>query len=304
MSRRNRGFRDLIFGDAFLGLWLIPMFLFVGLLGAGLAAMLVTLYHSQGDQPGAEAAGEQGNDKAQDRGKQLADRENFPFSDPHEAGVYRIRAQEAGEPSRVGSGIAVYSGDDESYLVTTYELVARQGSPRPLETVSVLLPGGEEEAAVHNYSQARDLAIVVVRDHGGNLSVPDWRADARMNEGDPLFLVSVSGQSSEPIVEGTVVRASSHAVVGSFSVSSFAAGGALMDAAGQVVAVASREYQSSSAQGEGGAGVPIEMVCRRLLECAVGDETSEAPSEATGVSPETGQPESGEPGSGQEEPAE
>lgn len=299
MSRRNRGFRDLIFGDAFLGLWLIPMFLLVGLLGAGLAAMLVTLYHDQGAQPEAEAAGEQGTDEAQEQGRELADPENFPFTEPNDAGVYRIRAQEAGEPSRVGSGLAVYSGDDESYLVTTYELVARQGSPRPLDTVQVLLPGGEEEAVVHNYSQARDLAIVVVRDHGRRLPVPDWRADARMNKGDPLFLVSVSGEASEPIAEGTVNRSSSHALVGSLSVNRYAAGGAFMDAAGQVVALASREYQSSSARGEGGVGVPIEMVCRRLLECAVDDESSEGPSEATGVSPEGGQ--EGSPEGGQEE---
>lgn len=293
MTRRNRGFRDLIFGDAFLGLWLIPMFLLVGLLGAGLAAMLVTLYHDQGAEPEAEAAGEQSSGEPEEQADGAADPENFPFTDPSDAGVYRIRAQERGEPSRVGSGLAVYSDDEESYLVTTHELVARQGSPRPLETVQVLLPGGEEEAVVHNYSQARDLAIVVVRDHGRRLPVPDWRADARMNEGDPLFLVSVSGEASEPVAEGTVSRSSSHALVSSLSVSRFAAGGAFMDAAGQVVAVASREYQSSSARGEGGVGVPIEMVCRRLLECAVGDESSEAPSEATGVSPEGGQ---GEPG--------
>lgn len=293
MSRRNRGFRDLIFGDAFLGLWLIPMFLLVGLLGAGLATMLVTLYHTQGAESEAEAAGEQGSDETQAQGQAVADPEEFPFTEPQEAGVYRIRAQERGEPSRVGSGLAVYSGDDESYLVTTYELVSRQGSPRPLDTVQVVLPGGEEEAVVHNYSRARDLAIVVVRDHGRTLPVPDWRADARMEKGDPLFLVAVSGESSKPVQRGTVNRSSSHALVGSMSVGSFAAGGAFMDAAGQVVAVASRGYQSSSASREGGVGVPIELVCRRLLECAVDDESSEGPSEATGVSPEGGQEESG-----------
>lgn len=296
MSRRNRGFRDLIFGDALLGLWLIPMFLFVGLLGAGLAAMVVTLYHNQGAGAGAnaEAAGEQGGDEAPEQGDEPADPQDFPFTEPREAGVYRIRAQERGEPSRVGSGFAVYSDDDESYLVTTYELVARQGSPRPLDTVEVLLPGGDQEAVVHNYSQARDLAIVVVRDHGRRLPVPDWRADARMEEGDPLFLVGVTGESSEPIARGTVSRSSSHALVGSMSVDSSAAGGPFMDAAGQVVAVASTEYQSSSARREGGVGVPIEMVCRRLLECAVDDESSERSNEATGVNPEGGPEEPGD----------
>lgn len=306
MSRpnRRRGFRDLIFGDAFLGLWLVPMFLLVGLLGAGLAGVLVTLYFNQGDRtPEAEAAGEQENgEEPEDEGGE-PDPGGFPYDRPGDAGVYRIRAQVPGEPSRAGSGFAVYSDEGESYLVTTYELVASDDSRRALDTVQVELPGGDVEATVHNYSRPQDLAIVVLRGHGRRLPVPDWRADVRMREGEPLFLVSVSGHASEPVLQGTVNRASSSVVVSSMEVDRFAVGGAFMDAAGQVVAVASNEYRSSSARGDGGVGVPIETLCQRLLECAVGDETTDSPGEATGVRPEGGAPGAGDPDSGGEVPS-
>lgn len=300
----RRGLRDLFFGDAFLGLWLIPLFVLVGLLGAGLAGVLVMLHYDQeiarleaeAGAPGNSAARDQEN--SEDEDVDAADPAEFPYDDPSDAGVYQIRAQTPGEPSRVGSGFTVHSDTEKTFLVTTYDLVARTDSDRAVDEVDVVLPSGEVTGTVHNYDRRQDLAIVVVREGARDLPVASWGADAAsLSAGDPLYLVGVSGQATEPIVEGTVSAATSRAVVPSMSVNSFLIGGALMDASGGVVAVASVEYDAPG-ESEEAYGVPIRVVCQRLLQCtgddedgddAAGDSTgSEESGDAEGIDPEDG----------------
>lgn len=300
MSRgtQRRGFRDLFFGDAFLGLWLVPMFVLVGLLGAGLAGVLVSLYYSnQADGQAESQAGEsQGGDRSASGDGQPEDPQAgaFPYDRPEDAGVYSLRAQPTGQPSRVGSSIAVFSNAQETYLVTTYELVARPGSPRPVATVDALLPRGTVEGRVHNYSREHDLALVVVGE--GGLQVPDWRANTRMDSGDPLYLVSVAGYAGEPVVEGTVREAGPQGVVPSMEVADRQAGGALMDAQGQLVAVASLDYQPVGLSGSGAYGVPIQTVCdAQLLQCGASGQDSAGSPEPTGATPQ-GSTENGEQG--------
>jgi S1-C subfamily serine protease len=272
-----------------LGLWLLPLFLLTAALAATLAGGLAVLYYSQQvsslrtETAGAraqldeavatvEAAVEDATTTIDEQvarvRAQLA--QDPPVDSPNDAGVYAVAAAHADGEVRVGSAFTVFSDENETFLVTTYGLVARRGGGA-VERVEVYLPGQTVTGAVHGFDRSLDLATVLLR--GGPLPVPEWRpAEEPVELGDVLYLVGVGGPDAPAVIEGRVAAASAETVVTTIAVNSFTAGGPLLDADARVVAIAALGFAPfGPAEGPLHYAVPVRSLCRGLLRCTASD---------------------------------
>ncbi len=289
--RRSGRARDVALGSRRrIGLWILPLFLIVGLLGAVLAGTLAVLYYQQEvrrledttavareevaaarEEVGAAAAQARADIEAQVAGVSASLAASAPISAPNEAGIYAVAADHDRGEVRVGSAFTVYSDARETFLVTSYRLVATADGAA-VQRARVFLPGPEPvEVAVHGYDRDLDLAVLVAA--GGPLPVPPWRpAEEAVPLGDGVFAVGVAGADTPAAVEGAVAAVGPRALVADLPLNAFLAGAPVVDGAGRVVAVASLDYAPfGQVQGDLRYAVPIRLLCERLLRCSQAD---------------------------------
>jgi S1-C subfamily serine protease len=332
--RAARDLREAALGtERRLGLWILPLFLMTGLLGATLAGTLAILYYGQQvsrlesttaavrDQ--LDEAVEEVSTTATDAQEQIEEsvrrfQESLatgsPVESPADAGVYAVAADHGDGEIRAGSAFTVFSDASSTFLVTTYRLVAR-GDGGAVTGVDVYAPQGTFTARLHNFDRDLDLAVLVLR--GGPVPVTEWRpADEPVTRGDAIFLAGIAGPGTAAVVEGRVAGISDRAVVPSVPVNAFVAGGPLLDPAGRVVAVASLAYAPFGAvEGDLTYGVPVRRLCERLIRCTaedvggLGDEggsgespAEEPPAEDADAGAEDGTEEEPPPDGGELEP--
>jgi S1-C subfamily serine protease len=285
-----RGLREVALGtERRIGLWILPLFLMTGLLGATLAGTLAILYYGQQvsrlesttaavrDQldeavedvtATAATATEEIEDSVRRFQESLAT--GSPIESPAEAGVYAVSADHDGGEVRAGSAFTLFSDASSTFLVTTYRLVARDDGGA-VTGVDVYAPEGTFTARLHNFDRDLDLAVLVLR--GGPVPVLDWRpADEPVTRGDRIYLAGIAGPGTAAVLEGRVAGISDRAVVPALPVNAFVAGGPLLDSAGRVVAIASLGYAPfGSVEGDLTYGVPIRRLCDRLIRCTAED---------------------------------
>jgi S1-C subfamily serine protease len=283
--------RQALFGsETRFGLWLVPMFLMAGLLGATLAGGLAVLYYGQQvsrlesetsdaraqaaearDEVIDAAAGAEESIEAQLRRAREELATDAPVSSPNETGIYAVSADHGGGEVRVGSAFALFSSDDQTILLTTHALVENDGGA--IRGVDVFFPNQSVTARVHNFDPDLDLATLVV--NGGPVPVPEWRpADEPVSRGDPLWVAGVAGPGTVAVLEGNVAGVSERALVPDVPLNAFLAGAPLVDASARVVGVASLAYAPfGEVPGDLAYGVPIRAVCDDLIRCTDEDIT-------------------------------
>lgn len=309
-SRRTR-LRDRLLGDErHVGLWIFPLFVMAALLGAVLVGGLAALYYGQqaADLRESTERARKGIDDVVDDVENAADqarkdirrqvnraRDEFarssPVESPGQAGVYSVSATHAGGEVRVASAVTVFSSQAETFLISTYALVATEGGGA-VDTVELFLPEQTVTIPVHSIDRQRDLAVLIA--DGGPLPVLDWRpADEPVRRGDVLYAVGVAGADTPAILEGSVAGVSDLAVVPDVPLNAFMAGGPLIDGSGRIVAIASQEYAPFGAvEGSLEYAPPIRMVCDLLIDCTAADLGAEGVNPAPAPSA-TAQPPNG-----------
>ena len=304
MLRRARSVRsqvrDRLFGDdRHIGLWILPLFVMAALLGATLIGGLAVLYYAQQvrDLEQTTAATRRQLDEAvedvdraakqarEDIDQQVGQaRDEFsrrsPVRVPSKGGVYAVSAEHPDGSTRVASAFTVFSNEQETFLVTTYTVAALEDGGA-LPAVNVFLPDQTVALRVHNFDAERDLAVLVA--DGGPLPVLEWRPpDESLSLGDAIYAIGVAGPGTPTVVEGTVAGQSAEAIVPNVQLNSFLEGGPLIDASGQVVAVASQTYSPFGVvPGTLRYAPPIRLVCERLIDCTSADLGAESLGEAS-----------------------
>lgn len=289
-----RGFfrksRDLIMGtERRLGLWVLPLFLVMGLLGATLAGGLAMLYYGQQvrdlersttrvlaqlEERGAELekTAEEAREAIEDQVRQVRESiaQEAPITSPNDAGIYAVAARHAGGEVRVGSGFTIFSDASETYLVTSYSVVATTDG-FAVRTADVYLPSNTVTATVHNYD--RDLDIATLRLRGGPLPVPEWRpGDQEIRRGDVVYAAGIAGPGAPTVLEGVIAGVSPEAILPDLSLNAFLSGGPLLDASGKVMGIAAIGYRPyGPVSGDLTYSVPIRAICRRLVRCTRAD---------------------------------
>lgn len=272
-----------------VGLWLLPLFVLTAALAATLAGGLAVLYYSQQvaslraetasaraqlDEAVAtvESAVEEATTTIDEQvarvRAQLA--QGLPVDSPNDAGVYAIAAQHEDGAVRVGSSFTVFSDENETFLITTYGLIAQSGGDT-VDQVEVFVPGQTVTGTVHAFDRDLDLAAILLR--GGPLPITEWRPpDEALALGDAVYLVGIGGPDTPTIAEGRVAALSARTIVPTVAFNSFTAGGPLMDNDGRVVGIATPGFRPFG-PGEGALSyaVPIRSLCDGLLRCTSTD---------------------------------
>lgn len=289
MSTTRERVRDAVLGnERRIGVWIVPLFLIVALLGATLAGSVAALYYGQqvsqleSTTANARAEVEQARQEitataseaqktidAQMRRAREELAQEPPIESPRDAGVFAVSADHAAGEVRVGSAFVISSKENETHLATTYNLV--QSGDQAVESVRVFLEGGPVPAVVHNYDPEHDVATLSL--DAGPLPVPDWRpGDDPIQSGDPAYLVGVAGPGASSVLEGRVAAVSNEALVPTIPVNSFLAGAPLVDASGRVVGMASVSYAPyGPVDGDPLYAVPLQALCARAVDCTLAD---------------------------------
>jgi len=299
--------RDVALGSRRrIGIWILPLFVLVATLSAALAGGLAFLYYGQqvealeGTTASARADLDGAVERvstvaseataaidAQVRGVEESLADGPPITAPAGSGIYAVAADHPGGEVRVGSAFTLFSDTRETYLATSYRVIA-SGGGTAVPTARLSVPGqGAVEVRVHNFDAALDVAVLVAP--GGPLPLLPWRpAEEPLAAGAPAFLAAVAGEDTPVALGGTVAGVGPRAIVTDLPVNAFVSGGPLTDAAGRVVAVAATGYEPFGALGgDLTYAVPVRLLCSRLLQCTPQDLGPEGlgPGEGTGTLP-------------------
>lgn len=174
-------------------------------------------------------------------------------------------ADVAGAP-RVGTAFGVFSSPDGvTFLLTSFSVVrAAAVVPGPPVTVRSA-DGTETGAAIVSVDESRDLALLSV-DRPGQPTL-DW-ADGAPAVADRIFAVSALGAEGASVLEGRVVDVSAAGILHDLPVGGPFLGAPVLNASGEVVAVASTSYAPLGFAPEGVLwAVPVRAACEVVLDC-------------------------------------
>lgn len=199
------------------------------------------------------------------------DPEGEPGPDPDEGddGPDEDRQPAPAEPrsapttTRAAAGFVAARDGDTTFLVTTFALLADpRGGDRPVDRpVQVRTAVGEVTGQVHSWDAAADLLLLRV---GGDAIAPlPWRPEDRpLGAGDRVVAVGVT-PTLEPVrVGGSVGAVTEQGLITDLPSLELLAGGPVVDADGQVVAMTSRR---AAPFGQDPVAVPIRQLCGDLL---------------------------------------
>jgi S1-C subfamily serine protease len=180
---------------------------------------------------------------------------------------------DVGGPS-VGSAFVVFADGDQSFLLTSFEVV-RAATAEPGPGIVVRKGDDQVDAELFTWDEARDLALLSVP--RGDLPALSFVEDAgSVAPGDRVFVVSGLGTDGASITQGTIADAAANGIQHDAGVGAAWRGGPLVDGDGRVVGVASRRY---APLGFDPLGVffapPIQLACESVIRCPGGD--AEAP---------------------------
>jgi S1-C subfamily serine protease len=166
-----------------------------------------------------------------------------------------------------GSGFVVLSNERESWVLTTYGLVA--GSVAEKSAVNVSFGGDRRQATVYSWDPSTDLALIIIR-AGGIRALTDW-ANQETAIGTRVWAIGTSpGQLSSAAAQGYLLDNSEAGLLTDADVPSNATGGPLVDRDAKVLGVLSLTYAPQGYTPSNGWAVPIRNACRRVLRCPEG----------------------------------
>jgi S1-C subfamily serine protease len=163
-----------------------------------------------------------------------------------------------------GSGFVVLSNEKESWVITTYNLVA--GAVADKSQITVSLGADRKQASVYSWDPSSDLALAIIRT-GGATALTDW-AKGETALGSRVWAVgSSAGRFGSAAAQGFLIDTSDVGLLTDADVPTNASGGALLDRDGKVLGVLSLSYAPQGFAPSNGWAVPIRMACKRVLRC-------------------------------------
>lgn len=176
----------------------------------------------------------------------------------------------AGQPS-VGTAFVVASNNGQTLLLTSYTTVsAATHSPGPQVLVSQGDAGAQTPATVRSWDPQYDLALLVLP-KAGLTAITPAPSSPSLVPGDRLFAVSGLGSAGASLDQGAVVDVASSGLELDTAIGTAFQGGPIINQAGQVVGVASRNYAPLGFTSQGTYFVPfVEAACAKVLSCPGG----------------------------------
>lgn len=163
----------------------------------------------------------------------------------------------------VGTGFVVTSSPNESWILTSFSVVA--GAASTQQPVRVRLGTADREATVYSWDDSKDLALVILK--VGGLPVIEW-AKEEPSIGARIWAVGTApGRLGASAAEGHLLDVSKDGLLTDADVAPHGAGGPLLSSDGRVLGVLSLRYAPPGFPPSNGWAVPIRLTCQRVLRC-------------------------------------
>lgn len=230
--------------------------------GAG----IVTVHVWTGDPPPPPASGE-GTDGAalQDQSTQQPPGDQGQAT-PTPAPAPSPTPTRAPRGERYGSGFAVASEGQVTFIVTTYDVVADPSGPDGIsDEMEVITPEGAFPAVIHSWDASRNLALL--RTEAPGIEILEWRPTAEpLNVGARVVVAGVTPSLGSVQLAGQVGYVDVTAIVTDLPDVPFLRGAPVVDDEGLVVAVYATSYAPfGAAAGRDQASIPAPLLCERML---------------------------------------
>jgi S1-C subfamily serine protease len=176
----------------------------------------------------------------------------------------------AGQPS-VGTAFVVSSTGKQSLLITSYTTVtAATHSPAPQIYVTQGDASAQTAVTLSTWDPTNDLALLILPS-GNQPALKVAPSDPPPSPGDRLFVVSGLGTAGASVAEGTVVDVASAGLELDADIGVAFQGGPVINRAGQVLAIGSRNYSPLGFTGQSPWFVPyVQAACNKILTCPGG----------------------------------
>ncbi len=173
---------------------------------------------------------------------------------------------ESGAPTE-GSAFVAGSFGGQTFLLTSLAVV-RAATRDPGPEITVRSGGSEAKVTLWTWEEERDLALLVLPRSAPGLTWATGEPEAK--PGDKVFVAAAGG-----LTRGVITAVSPAAIAHNVVVDPGRQGAPLVDERGQVLGMASSEFNP------GGAGtdriffaVPVTRACERVLSCGGGNTTA------------------------------
>jgi len=183
--------------------------------------------------------------------------------------LFFVHTQDVNGQPVVGSAFVISSNNDQSLLITSASAVAAsQQSPGPV--VFARQANNDIKVSVRTVDAANDLALIVLP--RGKLPVIKVAPSSPAPQlGDKVFAVSALGSAGASVSEGAITDVSASGIAENAAIGAAYQGGPLVNANGQVVAVASRTYAPQGFGSDGVFNAPYpQAACTKVLTCPGG----------------------------------
>lgn len=184
--------------------------------------------------------------------------------------VWFVQTQDsAGQPS-VGSAFVVASDNNTTLLLCSFATVtAATRQPGPQITVS--RGTDQEKATLWTWQPERDLALLILQ-KGNQPKLAFAPTSPPLAIGQRIFSVSGTGGSGNAITQGFVADVSANGIQHDVAIGQAFQGAPLVNDAGEVVAISSRQYAPLGFTSDGVFfGIPSRAACEKVLKCPNGD---------------------------------
>ncbi|MGH9122766.1 MAG: S1 family peptidase, partial [Acidimicrobiales bacterium] len=174
----------------------------------------------------------------------------------------------SGQPS-VGTAFVVYSSGGQSFLLTSYTTVqAATVSPGPQLFIQQG-NGPSQPTSVRSWDPNYDLALIVVSQNLPAIKTASTSPGPQL--GDTIYALSGFGSAGAAVVAGTIADASSSGIATDAAIGPAFQGGPIVNASGQVIAVASRSYSPGGFANQTIWYAPlVQAACTHVLTCSGG----------------------------------
>jgi len=173
-----------------------------------------------------------------------------------------------GQPS-VGTAFVISSGPAQSLLLTSYTtVVAATHAPGP--PVYVRDGGADVAVSVRSWDPQYDLALLILT-RGSLPALAVAPPSPAPEPGQRIFAVSGLGTAGASAVQGSIIDVSASGLAVDTAIGTAFQGGPLVNANGQVEAVASRVYSPLGFSTDGVWYAPyVQAACNKVLTCPGG----------------------------------
>lgn len=187
--------------------------------------------------------------------------------------LFFIRSlDESGAPT-VGTGFAVASDNDQTFVLTSYTTV-RAATSRPGPAIEVRQRDTVIKATLWTWDESKDIALLILQ--RGKVETLSFAAKSSVKTGQRLFALSGLGALGGAASQGFIADVSSPGIQHDASLGQAFQGGPLLDSDGKVIGIASRTYAPLGFTTDDVWWAPsIRAACDKVLKCP-GDSPSGA----------------------------